>query len=329
MHCGRRTVVIEIENLKKNYGPVPVLQDISTTIQKGEIHGLVGSSGAGKSTLLRCINGLNSYQSGSLKVNGQEINNLTAKELRELRKDIGMIFQDFSLVQRINVYDNIALPMRSWGYAEKEIEKRIEELLDTVQLTGKEKALPRELSGGQQQRVSIARAIAMKPNILLSDEATSALDPNTSKNILKLLQDINQEFGITIVLVSHQMEVVKQICDKISILENGRIKNSGSVSEIFMEHPASLDKLLGEEELKLPQTGHNIKLQFNAESDEAEILSRLASENQVIYRYVSGSIENFKSSHLGIITINLSDEADLQKSIQFFEQEKITYQVVS
>lgn len=125
------------------------------------------------------------------------------------------------------------------------------------------------------------------------------------------------------------MEVVKQICDKISILENGQIRNTGSVSQIFMEHPASLDKLLGEDELKLPNKGHNIKMQFNAENDESEILSRLASENQIIYRYVSGSIENFKSSQLGIITINISNEADLQKSIHFFEKEKITYKVVS
>ena len=208
--------MIEIKNLKKVWDgdTDPVLNDINLTIQDGEIYALVGRSGAGKSTLLRCINGLTSYQEGSVTVNGVEIKDLDDKEMREMRRHMGMIFQQFSLLERDTVYNNVALPMKCWGYSKEEIDKKVMELLDLVGLTEKKNAKPRNLSGGQKQRVAIARALTMEPNILLCDEATSALDPKTTNSILDLLMEINERIGITVIIVTHQMEVVRKACPK-------------------------------------------------------------------------------------------------------------------
>ena len=184
--------MIRIKGVNKYFGNTQVLKNINVEINKGEIFGLVGHSGAGKSTLLRCINGLESYEDGSITVNNKEIKDLTSKELREFRKDLGMIFQHFSLLERLNVYENVALPLECWGYSKEEINKKVDELLRLVGLENKAKDKPKHLSGGQKQRVAIARALALNPNILLCDEATSALDPNTTKSILSLLRDINK-----------------------------------------------------------------------------------------------------------------------------------------
>ena len=180
--------MINIKNLNKHYGDIKVLNNISIDIKKGEIFAIVGHSGAGKSTLMRCINGLEDYTDGSLKVNNKEIKNLKKDELREFRKNIGMIFQHFSLIQRKTVYENVALPMELWGYSKDEISKKVKELLSLVGLDEKIDSYPSQLSGGQKQRVAIARALTLNPEVLLSDEATSALDPNTTTSILKLLK---------------------------------------------------------------------------------------------------------------------------------------------
>ena len=206
--------MINIKNLNKHYGDIKVLNNISIDIKKGEIFAIVGHSGAGKSTLMRCINGLEDYTDGSLKVNNKEIKNLKKDELREFRKNIGMIFQHFSLIQRKTVYENVALPMELWGYSKDEISKKVKELLSLVGLDEKIDSYPSQLSGGQKQRVAIARALTLNPEVLLSDEATSALDPNTTTSILKLLKEINEKLNITIILVTHEMEVVKQIAQK-------------------------------------------------------------------------------------------------------------------
>lgn len=227
-----------------------VLKNINFNIEKGDIYGLVGRSGAGKSTLMRCINGLTGYDSGSLKVYGREVKLFSEKELREFRKSIGMIFQHFSLLERRNVYHNIAIPMECWGYSEKEISERVMKLLKLVGLEEKSGVKPRELSGGQKQRVAIARALAMEPSILLCDEATSALDPNTTNAILELLYRINQDMGITIVMVTHQMEVVRRICRNMAIIENGEAEITGNVEEIFKADPPQLKRLLGTQEIE-------------------------------------------------------------------------------
>ena len=256
--------MIEIKNLKKLWEDdgSSVLEGINLTIEDGDIYALVGRSGAGKSTLLRCINGLTSYQEGSLKVDGCEIKDLKDKELREFRRHVGMIFQQFSLLERETVYKNVALPMQCWKYPKDQIDKKVRELLELVGLGDKMNAKPRNLSGGQKQRVAVARALTMDPKILLCDEATSALDPKTTNSILDLLMEINQKLGITVIIVTHQMEVVRKACNKACILENGKIADEGTVKEIFIKQPQSLRRLLGEEEEKLPDTGHNIQISY-------------------------------------------------------------------
>lgn len=239
--------MIEINNLCKSFGSLEVLKDISLTIQTGEIYGLVGRSGAGKSTLLRCINGLEPYQSGSLKIDGTEIKDLSKKQSRELRKGIGMIFQQFSLIERRSVYKNVALPMKCWKYDKATIDKRVRELLELVDISDKINDRPSTLSGGQKQRVAIARALALDSHILLCDEATSALDPKTTQSVLRLLREINQKLGLTIIVVTHQMEVVREVCNTISILENGKIAAAGGVREVFLQKPQALMTLLGKE----------------------------------------------------------------------------------
>ena len=210
--------MINIKNLNKYYSNTKVLNNISIDIKKGEIFAIVGHSGAGKSTLLRCINGLEDYADGILLVNNKEIKNLKKDELREFRKNIGMIFQHFSLIQRKTVFENISLPMQLWGYKKEEISKKVNDLLALVGLEEKKDAYPSQLSGGQKQRVAIARALTLDPEILLCDEATSALDPNTTTSILNLLKEINEKLNITIVIVTHEMEVVKQIAQKALLL---------------------------------------------------------------------------------------------------------------
>ena len=227
--------MIKLMGVKKSFGNVQVLKDISIEINEGEIYGLIGHSGAGKSTLLRCINGLESYDDGLVNVMGNEVKSLNKNELRAFRKDLGMIFQNFNLLNRKTVYKNIALPLEVWGYDKDKIKKRVLELLKLVDLEDKINSKPAQLSGGQKQRVAIARALALNPKILLCDEATSALDPKTTKDILALLNKINKELGITIVVVTHQMEVVKEICEKVALLEDGILVAKGAVEEVFLK----------------------------------------------------------------------------------------------
>ncbi|WP_230514039.1 methionine ABC transporter ATP-binding protein [Limnobaculum parvum] len=222
------------------------MNDINLDIARGEIHGLLGISGAGKSTLLRCINGLESFdEHGSLIVDGVDINGLPVQQLRPFRKKIGMIFQDFALLQRKTVAENVMLPMQCWKQDMRDIPQRAKALLQLVGIEDKANFRPQQLSGGQKQRVAIARALALEPQILLCDEATSALDPLTTKSILDLLKEINQRLNITIVMVTHQMTVVKSVCDRLSIIENGELVATNSVDQIFIENPPALQRITG------------------------------------------------------------------------------------
>lgn len=255
--------MIEINNLCKSFGKLEVLKDINLTVQTGEIYGLVGRSGAGKSTLLRCINGLEVYDSGSLKIDGVEVKDLSKQEIRELRKGIGMIFQHFSLIERRDVYKNVALPMKCWKYKKDVIDQRVHELLELVDIADKINDRPSTLSGGQKQRVAIARALALDSHILLCDEATSALDPKTTQSVLNLLREINRKLGLTIIVVTHQMEVVRQVCDTISILENGKITASGDVKKVFLQKPQALMTLLGTEQKYYELPGKTVSFLLN------------------------------------------------------------------
>lgn len=314
--------MIEVKNLRKNFGPLDVLKDINLEIQDGEIYGLVGKSGAGKSTLLRCVNGLESYSAGSLKVNGVEVKDLDKNGLRMLRKDIGMIFQQFPMMTRKTVFENIAFPMKCWKYNKTEIKSRVEELAEIVGIADKLKEKPTTLSGGQKQRVAIARALSMNPKILLSDEATSALDP-TTKAILNLLFEINQRLGITILVVTHQMEVVRQICGRMSLLENGEMTLSGEVDKLFLSGSSMLRQFLGEE-TAAPQQGVNLRIMLLDDDHSRKMLSRIARELEVEYKICGGGMENYRGKQLGDMMINL-EEKDALRVKAFLDEEKIIW----
>ena len=237
--------MIEIVNLSKVYEnnktKIKALENINLKINKGEIFGIIGLSGAGKSTLIRTINRLEEPTSGNILIDGENIIKYNNKELRKSRKEIGMIFQHFNLLKSANVFDNIAYPLKICGFKKDYIQKRVYALLELVDLSDKANAYPSQLSGGQKQRVAIARALANNPKILLCDEATSALDPKTTKSILELLKDLQSKLKLTVVLITHQMEVVNQICDKVAVIEKGSIVDVGSVDVVMSNNRLWLD----------------------------------------------------------------------------------------
>ena len=319
---------VEIKNVIKNFGNVQVIKDVSFTINQGEIYGIIGHSGAGKSTLLRCINGLESYNGGSINVMGKEVSSLKDRELREFRKELGMIFQNFNLLQRKNVFDNVALPLEVWGYDKNTIKEKVLKLLKLVGLEDKKLRKPSELSGGQKQRVAIARALALDPKILLCDEATSALDPKTTKDILQLLLKINKELGITIIIVTHQMEVIKEVCERVALRDGGEIQAEGKAEDLFLKPGKSLKKFLGEEdEENLPDTGINIKLYFPSNSSENAIITKMSRELDIDFSIVWGKLEKFRDQVLGGLVINI-DEKDKDKVLKYLENKDILLEVL-
>ena len=303
--------MISIKNVNKYYGKIQVLKDVSIEIESGEIFGIIGHSGAGKSTLLRCINGLEEYQEGSVLVSDKEVKSLNEKQMRDLRKELGMIFQHFSLLERKTVFDNVALPLECFGYSKAEIKKRVLELLEVVGISEKKNDKPRNLSGGQKQRVAIARALALNPQVLLCDEATSALDPNTTKSILSLLEDINKNLGITLIVLTHQMEVIKQICGRVAIMENGEVLEVGDTEEIFLRNTKGLRKLIGEESIILPK-GTNIKILFPKDISNEAIITTMARELNIDVSIIFGKLEQFKDDILGSLIINISNKSGEQ-----------------
>ena len=317
--------MIKIENLTKFYGDTQILYGVNLEVKKGEIFAIVGHSGAGKSTLLRCINGLESYQGGSLKVFDQEIKNLDETQQRHLRRDVGMIFQHFALMARKNVFENVATPLKFWGYKSDETEKRVRELLNLVGLESKAKSYPSELSGGQKQRVAIARALALNPKILLSDEATSALDPNTTNQILELLEKINKELDISVVIVTHEMEVVKSIAKRAILLEGGKIIGSGSIEELFLKPDEKMKEFLGEVEI-LPSTGTNIRLFFPKEVAQNSVITHMARSLNIDFNIVWGKLEKLNDNVLGSLVINI-DEKDKENVFNYIKQSGVLWEV--
>ena len=273
--------MIEIRNLCKSYGNLSVLHDINLKIDKGTVFGLVGRSGAGKSTLLRCINGLETFQSGEILVDGQPISTASDRSAREMRRGIGMVFQNFSLLERLTVYENVALPMKCWGYSSREVKQRVSDLLRVVGIEDKVNAYPAHLSGGQKQRVAIARALTMEPRVLLCDEATSALDPSTADSILALLKDINKKTGITIVVVAHQLSVIRQICSHMAVFEDGHLADVGTTERIFMENSPALQNLRGNAEYTLNGCLENLSVALSGPQLSCAIFSRFARETGV------------------------------------------------
>ena len=318
--------MINIKNLNKHYGDTKVLNNISIDIKEGEIFAIVGHSGAGKSTLMRCINGLEDYTDGSLMVNNKEIKTLEKDELREFRKNIGMIFQHFSLIQRKTVFENIALPMELWGYKKDEILIKVKDLLALVGLSEKIHSYPKELSGGQKQRVAIARALTLNPDILLSDEATSALDPNTTTSILNLLKQINEKLNITIILVTHEMEVVKQIAQKALLLEHGNIIGFDDTEELFLKPDIKMKEFLGETEI-VPKVGTNIKIYFPKDNAFQSFITKMARQLDMDFNIVWGKLEEINSHIVGNMVINI-EEKDKEKVTNYIKEHNIIWEVL-
>ncbi len=318
--------MIQVDHLFKSYGTQTVLHDISLSVEKGEVFGVVGHSGAGKSTLLRCFNGLESYEGGSLKVMGQEVRGLGRQGIRELRRSMGMIFQTFNLMSGKNVFDNVAFPLEVWGMPAAERRRRVLELLDLVGLADRYQARVQSLSGGQKQRVGIARALTLSPKILLCDEATSALDPKTTVAILDLLEDIRRHLDLTIILVTHQMEVVKRSCHRVVLLDGGRIQGMGRTDDLFLAPTPNLKKLI-EDEYTLIPTGTNIRLWFPEHISQDSVITNMARNLDVNFSIVGGKLERYLDDVRGFLIINVGDE-HLERVLNYLQEKKLFWEVM-
>lgn len=321
--------MIEISDLQLSYGELEVLNGINLNIYDGDIYGIIGQSGAGKSTLLGCINGLQKYESGSLKVDGIEVKDLKKNfEIREFRRNIGMIFQQFAIIDRETVYKNIAIPLECWKYKKSEIDKKVKELVRLVGLEEKIKEKAKNLSGGQKQRVAIARALALNSKILLCDEATSALDPKITKDILALLRKVNETLGVTIVVVTHEMSVVKQICNRVAVLDEGKVAVEGTVEDILLHSPQVFAAFTGEDETKiLPTEGKNIRIVYTKDSHPEKIFSQLSRDLGINYTLVYGSMDRYRDKLMGSVYINV-DVEDVDKVIEYLHMKSIKAEVV-
>lgn len=334
--------MIEIKDLSKIYNDgdrdIFAVRNVDLKINKGEIFGIIGLSGAGKSSLIRCLNRLEEPSSGEILIDGIDITNLNQSDLRDERKDIGMIFQHFNLLAQKTVFQNIAFPLELLKMNKTDIENRVDELLRYVELEDKKYNYPSQLSGGQKQRVAIARSLANNPKVLLSDEGTSALDPQTTQSILNLLKKIRDEFGITIVMITHQMEVVKDICDKVAIMEDGLVIEENTVEELFRNPQTKtalsfIDSLQGniEEEIVNPEDfkGMVIRLTFLGDSSKQPIVSRTIKKFDIDINILSGNINKLQESSVGHLFLELIGEEDeTKKAIDYLENENVHVEVI-
>ncbi len=309
--------VVRLVELKRRFGTTAALDGVSLTVRKGEILGIIGRSGAGKSTLIRCLNGLERPDSGEVFIEGREISRLGERDLQPLRRRIGMIFQHFNLLSAKTVEDNVALPLKIEGRPKAERLARAAELLDLVGLSEKAKAFPASLSGGQKQRVGIARALAARPALLLSDEATSALDPETTRSILALLKDINRQLGLTILLITHEMEVIRSIADRVAVIDAGRIVEEGPVWSVFADPRSDITRsLLGAIRPQLPaelaarlapEAGAETILRVDVAGEAARgpLLSDLAAMVPGPFRLVHGGIDHIQEQPVGTLFLSV------------------------
>ena len=308
--------MIEIKHLSKTFGvsggTVDALKDITLTIPDGEIYGIIGMSGAGKSTLVRCINMLERPTAGDILIDGKSMTELSQKELREKRRDITMIFQGFNLLMQRNCLKNVCFPLELAGVKKADAEKRAAELLELVGLGDKLKSYPAQLSGGQQQRVAIARALATHPEILLCDEATSALDPQTTQSILSLIRDIHDRLGITVIIITHQMSVVEQICTRVAILDGGEVAEEGAVSDVFSSPKSEAAKrLVYPEGYQNPvmsgEDGAVIRVVFNgANATETPLIAKMAIEENIAASILSASTRSIGDKAYGNMLLGIS-----------------------
>ncbi|MDR1946900.1 MAG: methionine ABC transporter ATP-binding protein [Desulfovibrio sp.] len=318
--------MITVRNLEKHYGGEAVLRDLSFSVEAGEIFGIVGHSGAGKSTLLRCLNGLESYQGGSVRIMDREVAELDNEGLKALRRGMGMIFQNFNLMGRKNVFENVAFPLQIWNRTKAETKDRVSELLELTGLADKRFERIHNLSGGQKQRVGIARALALNPGILLCDEATSALDPETTLTILDLLQDINSRFNLTMVVVTHQMEVVKRICGRLLFLDKGQGRSLGRTEDLFLSSEKTLKKFMEEEYTLLP-SGTNIRIMFPREIARQAVISAMARELDIDFSIVGGRLERYLDKVMGFLIINVPD-GSLENVLRFLQEKNLPREIL-
>ena len=341
--------MIELSHIEKTYngpdGPVPALKGIDLTVGNGEIYGIIGLSGAGKSTLIRCINLLERPTKGQVIVDGKDLTAMSADELRAARQNIGMIFQHFNLLTSATVYDIIAFPLRLADTPEEKIRAKVEPLLTLVGLSDKAHQYPSQLSGGQKQRVGIARALANDPKVLLSDEATSALDPQTTKAILELMRDINQKLGITIVIITHEMQVIKDICDKVAVIEDGVITERGPVLDVFTNPQRPLTKefisavmsselpaaLQGKPIAKEPVSGAPLLvwLTFIGDSADEPVIAALIRRFPIDVSILYGNIDHIKDTPYGRLLIGLSGAQDsIDEALTYLSQRDLRIEVI-
>lgn len=334
--------MIKLDNVTKEFSTanaqIIAVENVSINIKKAEIYGIIGLSGAGKSTLIRCLNRLEEPSSGKITIDNIDITSLDKEDLRKQRKEIGMIFQHFNLLAQKTVYENIAFPLYLENWKKKDIENRVDELLNFVELEDKKYSYPSELSGGQKQRVAIARAIANNPKVLLSDEGTSALDPQTTKSILNLLKKIRDEFGLTIVMITHQMEVVKQVCDKVAIMEKGKVIEENTVENLFKSPKTKIAKSFIssihsslDEEVLNPRDfkGKLIRLAFMGESSKKPIVSRLIKTFNIDVNILSGSIDTLQATNVGHLILEIiGEEREVDKALDYLENENVNVEVI-
>lgn len=328
--------MIRLENIHKIFlkdnKKINALNGINLHVNKGDIYGIIGLSGAGKSTLIRCINQLERQNSGSVFVAGQNLSELGKKDLRNVRKKIGMIFQGFNLLKSKTVFENIAFSLKIGKADKKTIDEKVNKYLKLVELEEKANSYPDELSGGQKQRVGIARALSNSPDILLCDEATSALDPKTTLQILDLLKKINRELNITIVLITHEMSVIKKICNRVAILEEGKIIKECSVLDLFSSNSnEKIEGFLEEANLKNHASCEKlIKLIFVGDSSEKPILSNIIRTLDVDFNIIYGKIEQIQDMDIGRLVVGVScDEVKFNKIISMLENKGVNVEVIN
>jgi D-methionine transport system ATP-binding protein len=344
-----REPLIHLSEIQKHYpgpsGAIHALKGVDLEIQPGEIFGVIGKSGAGKSTLIRCINMLERPTSGTVIVNGQDLTALPENELREARKKIGMIFQHFNLLSSRTVFENVAFPLELAGKSKADIKREVSPFLELVGLADKKDQYPSQLSGGQKQRVGIARALASRPKVLLCDEATSALDPQTTKSILELLKDINKRFGLTIVLITHEMQVIKEICDRVAVIEDGQIIEQGSVLDIFTKPqlPTTRDFISSIVNHDLPDTFSDmvfssvpgadsnliLRLSFIGRSAEEPVIANMIRRFNIDVSILYGNIDHIQQTPFGTLIIELSgDQSGIQNALNYLRARELGIEVI-
>ena len=323
--------MIKIENVSKTFrgkeNTVEALKGITLEIGAGDIYGIIGMSGAGKSTLVRCLNFLERPTEGTVYVEGRDLSAMSEKELRRMRTSVAMIFQHFNLLMQRTVLDNVCFPMEIAGVPKKEARERARRYLEIVELSDKEKAYPAQLSGGQKQRVAIARALAMDPKILLCDEATSALDPTTTRSILALLKDINQKYGITIVIITHSMEVVQEICTRVAIIDAGVLAESGTVEEVFASPKSKAAKRLvfqGERKVALMKSKRCVRIVFTENSSFEPVIANMVLECRASVNILLADTKDIGGIARGQMVLQLpEDEQTAEKMIAYLKERNL------